>query len=121
MKVVIKKPNEPATAIQIDKCLITSELNRLIGDYFCIAANGKNMFDNGSSCVVYCADSGLLNHLPLNFYRPTDHSPIVGPVVAVKTDSTGEAENMTDAEAQAVAIMLDTWARYSEKLDNQSN
>lgn len=124
MKVVIKKPNSPAFVAEIPRSESRDSIRSLIdksNPWICTAVRGCGML-NGNDIVCYCDDEGLLKNLPLNFYRPTDQSPIVGTVVAVKIDANTEDNlEMTDAEANSVAIMLDTWSRYSDNLDKEIN
>lgn len=127
MKVVLKKPNKPAEIVTIPGRNNLDQLRSLISEdpkklpWMDIAVRGNNMFDNGNGIICYCDDEGLLKKLELNFFRPTDLSPIVGNVVAVKTDEEGNDLDMTGDEAKAVCTMLDTWAMYSGHLEKESN
>lgn len=146
MKVVIKHPGKPAIIDKLPEqdaymgirhmlglMQLASELSAKLNDPArkpfsisyepplpCVAVVGKRMFDN-NDLIVYADDDGLAKKLPLNFYRPTDQSSVVGTVVAVKADADGNYLDMTDAEVKATMIMLDTWSKYSDHLDNSLN
>ncbi len=126
IKVVVKKPNELAVITSIKSKKSLDDIRALVAEdpahppWIEIAIKAHGMFE-GLDLVCYCDEEGLLKKLPLNFYRPTDQAPIVGNVVAVKTNQNGDDVDMSEAEVKAVCIMLDTWSRYTIHLDKELN
>lgn len=119
MKVIYKKPLLPAEIRDIGTDY--SDIKNLMDNVsLAIAIKAQHLWDS-HDLIIYCDDDGLIKKLDLNFYRPTDHAPIVGNVVAVKIVAavTDEIINtsMTDVEAESVRIMLNTWSKYSNALD----
>ena len=112
-RVVIKKPGFRPYIKEVDAGL--DSMQALVEGYIEVAIRAPNFFGGGDELVIYCNEEGLLKQLPLNFYRTTDGHPIVGTVVAVKTDSSGEDVSMTFEDGEKVRSLIDKWRLPTDK------
>jgi len=103
-RVVIKKPGFRPYIKEIDAGL--DSLQALVEGYIEVAMRAPNFFGGGDELVCYVNEEGLLKEMPLNIYRPSDGHPLVGPLVAVKTDNQGEDVSMTEEDAERVRSLV---------------
>lgn len=105
IRVVVKEPGKRAEVRRIEPGL--DSLQSIVGGYIEVAMRGHRFFGVTDDLVVYCNEEGALKDLPLNFHRPTDGWPIVGVVLAMKVDESGEDVSMTEFEAGRAKKELD--------------
>jgi len=99
IRVIIKKPFEPAVVKEIDDGL--KPLQEIVGGYI-ESADLPNMYN----VFGYCNDEGLINGMSPNIYRPEWKDVIFGPLVFCGADEEGESISLTDEQIADVMNYL---------------
>lgn len=100
MRVLIKQPGERPRVMQVEPGL--ESMQKIVGGNIECGMKAHGFFDGEDHLIFYVNEDGLRLELPLNLFRPSDGHPIVGAVVAVKTDRQGEDVSMTEEDAERV-------------------
>lgn len=106
MRVVIKRPGKLAVVETIEPGL--EALQAAVGGPLEILMKAHEFFDEQDHLVCYGDEEGRLKDAVFNILRPSDGTPLVGPIVAVKTDGAGDDVSMTEEDAQRSIELLGT-------------
>jgi hypothetical protein len=127
MKVIFKRVGQKAIIQDINTNAGLHKAMRLLidADLLSVAVRCNDMWPD-YDLVVYCNQLDKMHNdsviSKINFRRIKDQQAVTGDVVAVKYNNfTLNEEDMTQDEADAVMVMLDTWATYSQALDEAIN
>jgi hypothetical protein len=109
---VVKRPGQPAEAVQIDPAKSLEQLQGYVGGYIERATTSLD-----DAFTIWCNEEGLLCGLAPNV---TLGGPIVGPVVVEGlADAEGNGTGLSDEQVPLVINMLNHMSIFQPEPDQQ--